>query len=234
MRKLAHWCVGHRLVVVAIWIVGARRRLDRRRVRRDRLPGHVQAQRHPELRRAAPAAGVGAEGRRRQRAGRVRGRRGHGPRRRGAGAGSRRRSSGPEQIPGVVGVQSPFGADGAAQISRDGRIAYADVRLAKESINYEQPESKEIIDAVRSDAGDGLRVEVSGQVARQVGAAEPQQHRHRRRRRARRAAARLRLAPRRRDAAPDHGPRARRSRSASPGCSRTSSRSRRSPRSSRC
>ena len=210
-----------------------RGRLGRRRVRRVGLPGHVQAQRHPELRRAAPAAGVGAEGRRRQRTGRVRGRRGHGPRCRGAAPDHGHAGADPGdpgRRRGAVALRR--GRSGADLTRRAHRLRG---RAAREGVDQLRAAGVQgIIDAVRSDAGDGLRIEVLRPGRAPVGPAEPQQHRHRRRRRARRAAARLRLGPRRRDAAPRSRASRSGSRSASPGCSPTSSRSRRSRRSCRC
>ena len=166
MRKLAHWCVQHRVIVIALWVVAlvgvSVASGSAGTAYRDtfKLSGTQSFDAQRLLQESAPKAAGDSE--------RVVFAVDRGTVREAA---AKRRITAAlgriQRIPGVVGVQSPYGPDGAAQISRDGRVAYADVRLAKESIGYEQPESKRIIDAVRADAGDGLRIEVSGQVARQ-------------------------------------------------------------------
>ena len=65
----------------------------------------------------------------------------------------------------VVGVASPFGDEGARQISEDGKTAYAEVALDRTVNEYTPAEAKALVDPVLAAADDGLRVEVGGAVA---------------------------------------------------------------------
>ncbi len=167
MRKLAHWCVRHRVIVIAVWIaalvaVGMAAGSAGTAYRDTfKLSGTQSFDAQRLLQESAPKAAGDSE-----RVvfavedGTVR------------SAAAKQRITATlerlERFPGVVEVQSPFAPTGAAQISKDGSVAFADVRLAEESIAYEPPESKEFVEAARADAGDGLQVEVAGQVARQA------------------------------------------------------------------
>jgi putative drug exporter of the RND superfamily len=65
----------------------------------------------------------------------------------------------------VVAVASPFRAGGAAQVSEDGRTAYADVALDKTADEYTPSQAAALVEPVLA-AGDGvLRVEAGGPVA---------------------------------------------------------------------
>ncbi|MEO6714589.1 MAG: MMPL family transporter [Mycobacteriales bacterium] len=66
----------------------------------------------------------------------------------------------------VVGVSSPFSEQGARQISRDGKTAYADVDLDKRDNEFTAAEAKRLVRPILN-AGDAtMRVEVSGAVAK--------------------------------------------------------------------
>lgn len=65
----------------------------------------------------------------------------------------------------VVGVASPFAADGVRQISADGTTAYADVALDKTHSDFTIQEAKDLVEPILATSGDTLQVEVGGQVA---------------------------------------------------------------------
>ncbi|MCW2765980.1 MAG: family transporter [Nocardioides sp.] len=65
----------------------------------------------------------------------------------------------------VVGVASPFAADGARQISADGTTAYAEVALDKTHSDFTIQEAKDLVEPILASANDTLQVEVGGQVA---------------------------------------------------------------------
>ena len=67
------------------------------------------------------------------------------------------------QLNHVAGVVSPYAPEGARQISRDGKIAYASLQLDV-SYNEEFPvaDGRRLIDLVERNSGDGVRFEVSG------------------------------------------------------------------------
>ncbi|MGW1926423.1 MMPL family transporter, partial [Streptomyces massasporeus] len=64
--------------------------------------------------------------------------------------------------PDVGSVASPYGEAGAAQISEDGRTAYASVTFTKQGNELEIEQMKALIETARAPAGDGLAVEVGG------------------------------------------------------------------------
>jgi len=64
--------------------------------------------------------------------------------------------------PNVVSVKSPYAAAGAAQISRDGTIAYATVNFDKEVQDVPKGSYTKVIDLAKGARGDGLRVELGG------------------------------------------------------------------------
>ena len=69
-------------------------------------------------------------------------------------------------LPTVASVASPFAPGGATQIARDGRIAFANVTLAKQAIGVTTSEAKDFVDTARAADSEGLQVEVQGQVAK--------------------------------------------------------------------
>ena len=69
----------------------------------------------------------------------------------------------------VVGVVSPFSAEGARQISAKGTIAYADIELDKVGTEITPADAKALIGLIRKADSSDLHVEAGGQVA---GAAE--------------------------------------------------------------
>ena len=67
--------------------------------------------------------------------------------------------------PHVMGVASPFSEGGAAQISQDGKTAYALVALDKTVDEYTPAQAKGLVEPVLAAGDDTLRVEVGGPVA---------------------------------------------------------------------
>lgn len=69
---------------------------------------------------------------------------------------------------GVGEVTDPYGARGAAQISRDGRIAYAQVTFAEQANAVPKDLVQDVVDAAEHARGDGLQVELGGQAITRV------------------------------------------------------------------
>lgn len=66
-------------------------------------------------------------------------------------------------LPDVGSVVSPYSKEGAGQISKDGRIAYASVTFTKLGNELQVEQIQKVVDTARAPAGDGLRVETGGQ-----------------------------------------------------------------------
>jgi RND superfamily putative drug exporter len=69
-----------------------------------------------------------------------------------------------ERLPGVVGVQSPFAPGGERRISRDGRIAFAEIQYGRRANAIPTDEVTELLRLADAAAGDGVTVEAGGQV----------------------------------------------------------------------
>ena len=67
--------------------------------------------------------------------------------------------------PHVTGVASPFGDDGADQVSPDGRTAYALVALDRTADEYTPAQAKQLVEPLLAAGDDTLRVEAGGPVA---------------------------------------------------------------------
>jgi putative drug exporter of the RND superfamily len=65
-------------------------------------------------------------------------------------------------MPEVAGVVSPYGPQGAVQISRDGRIAYATVNFTKPSDNLAEGDIKRVVGAAEAARAPGLNVQLGG------------------------------------------------------------------------
>ncbi|MFC7310392.1 MMPL family transporter [Streptomyces monticola] len=66
------------------------------------------------------------------------------------------------QLPGVASVVSPYHADGAGQISRDGHTAYATVTFEQPARSVDKAEARAVVDTAKAAQSDGLRVELGG------------------------------------------------------------------------
>ena len=71
-------------------------------------------------------------------------------------------------MPEVAAVVSPYGPHGAAQISRDGRTAYATVDFAKQANNLAKADITRVIDAAKAARAPGLNVQIGGQAIEQT------------------------------------------------------------------
>src|ERR1700750_3391923 len=71
-------------------------------------------------------------------------------------------------MPEVAAVVSPYGPHGAAQISRDGRTAYATVDFAKQANNLARADITRVIDAAEAARAPGLNVQIGGQAIEQA------------------------------------------------------------------
>jgi RND superfamily putative drug exporter len=67
--------------------------------------------------------------------------------------------------PHVTAVVSPFGDQGSFQVSKDQKIAYADVQTDKQGQDFTIAEAKTLVDKIRAaDGKSGVQVEAGGQV----------------------------------------------------------------------
>jgi RND superfamily putative drug exporter len=76
------------------------------------------------------------------------------------------------KLPHVSEVASPYGSDGAAAISDDGKIAYATVQYDTTTNKLEKDDIKKLVSTSREAGGNGLQVEVGGQPIEEVRAEE--------------------------------------------------------------
>ncbi|MER5499729.1 MULTISPECIES: MMPL family transporter [unclassified Streptomyces] len=67
-----------------------------------------------------------------------------------------------EELPGVGSVTGPYGTAGAAQISEDGRTAYATVTFDRQVDDIPVAQAQALVDTARAAAGEHLQVEVGG------------------------------------------------------------------------
>ncbi|MBT2412893.1 MMPL family transporter [Streptomyces sp. ISL-12] len=67
------------------------------------------------------------------------------------------------RMEGVGAVSSPYGADGAAQVSRDGTIAYAQVTFTEQANSVELAVIEDVVDTAQDAERAGLTVELGGQ-----------------------------------------------------------------------
>ncbi|MEU3334369.1 MMPL family transporter [Streptomyces sp. NPDC006668] len=73
------------------------------------------------------------------------------------------------KMPGVGAVTSPYtGPRGAAQISRDGTIAYAQLTFAKQANEVSEDVIHDVVDTAHGAAREGLKVELGGQAIQRV------------------------------------------------------------------
>ena len=70
-------------------------------------------------------------------------------------------------LPHVAGVDSPFKAGNEAQVSKDGRIAFANVTMDDDVVGLPIDAGKDLVKGAQSFASDGLQIEVGGQAIEQ-------------------------------------------------------------------
>jgi putative drug exporter of the RND superfamily len=68
------------------------------------------------------------------------------------------------KFPHVSEVANPYEGDGAAAISKDGQVAYATIQFDVTNDKLDKDKTEEIISTAQAAAGDGLQVELGGQV----------------------------------------------------------------------
>ncbi|MCM2389346.1 MMPL family transporter [Streptomyces albipurpureus] len=66
-------------------------------------------------------------------------------------------------LAGVGEVVSPYAPQGAAQISEDGRTAYAQITFAEQADAVPKPLVEDVVDITEGLAGDGVQAEIGGQ-----------------------------------------------------------------------
>jgi putative drug exporter of the RND superfamily len=71
-------------------------------------------------------------------------------------------------MPEVAAVVSPYGPRGAAQVSRDGRTAYATVNFTKQANDVAKADITRVIDAAKAARAPGLSVQLGGQAIEQT------------------------------------------------------------------
>ena len=71
-------------------------------------------------------------------------------------------------LPEVASVASPYSAGAAAQVSKSGQVAFASVTLDKQSVKFTVSQADQFVNTARAAAGGGLTVAVEGQVAEQT------------------------------------------------------------------
>ncbi|KUN26270.1 hypothetical protein AQJ23_13900 [Streptomyces antibioticus] len=72
------------------------------------------------------------------------------------------------KMPGVGAVTSPYGDRGAAQISKDGKIAYAQLTFTKRANEVPKELVEDVVDTAQAAERDGLQVELGGQAIQRV------------------------------------------------------------------
>jgi RND superfamily putative drug exporter len=71
------------------------------------------------------------------------------------------------KLPEVAAIVSPYSSVGAGQISKSGRVAFANVTMTKLATSFSVAQSRQFVNSARAGAGSGLQVAVAGQVAEQ-------------------------------------------------------------------
>ncbi|MGH2885017.1 MAG: MMPL family transporter, partial [Solirubrobacteraceae bacterium] len=76
-------------------------------------------------------------------------------------------------LPHVTGVASPYGSHGSAQISRSGRVAFANVTFDVQDNQVSNQSAQTFVSTARAGSGHGVEIEVDGQVAETVAQSGP-------------------------------------------------------------
>ncbi|MGH2850870.1 MAG: MMPL family transporter, partial [Solirubrobacteraceae bacterium] len=164
MRSVATWCVRHRRVVVASWLVALialtaiSQSVGTRKAESFSLSGTQSAKALNLLQRVAPKASGDREqvvvavthGKLADRAVRTQ-----------VDAMLAKVAS----LGYVASVASPYAPAGAAQISRSGQVGFANVTLDKQAVNISNAQATQLVATARTGARNGVQVAVEGQVA---------------------------------------------------------------------
>ncbi len=162
MSAIARWCYRHRFVVITAWVValiglGALSQAVKSDYNNSfSLPGTGSTTAQQLLARAVPAQAGDSDT--------IVWQVSHGTVRDPAVAA--RMSAMLRQVatmPEVAAVASPYGPRGAAQVSRDGRTAYATVDFTRQANNLAKADVARVIDAAEAARAPGLDVQLGGQ-----------------------------------------------------------------------
>ena len=162
MSAIARWCYRHRFVVIAAWVVvlfglGALSQAVKSDYNNSfSLPGTGSTAAQQLLARAVPAQAGDSDT--------IVWQVGHGTVRDPAVAA--RMTAMLRQVatmPEVTAVVGPYGPRGAAQVSRDGRTAYATVDFARQANALAKADVTRVIDAAKAVRAPGLDVQLGGQ-----------------------------------------------------------------------
>ena len=168
MKSLARWCVRHRRIVVALWLIAlvgatfASRAVGTAYTSSFSLPNTQSTQAANLLQAASPKIAGDTE----QIVFK-------------APAGQTIESPAVKatindtlatlgSFPNVTTIQSPFSPEGASQVSKDGTIAFARVTFDKSSFEISQATSVKFVNAALKNDGHGVTIAVAGQVAEQA------------------------------------------------------------------
>src|SRR2546429_8196417 len=162
MSAIARWCYHHRFVVIAAWVVvlfglGALSQAVKSDYNNSfSLPGTGSTAAQQLLARAVPAQAGDSDT--------IVWQVDHGTVRDPAVAA--RMTAMLRQVatmPEVAAVVGPYGPRGAAQVSRDGRIAYATVDFARQANALAKADVTRVIDAAKAARAPGLDLQLGGQ-----------------------------------------------------------------------
>jgi RND superfamily putative drug exporter len=164
MRRVAHWCVTHRLAVIATWIVVLvatvfiESSTGSNYSSGNSLSGTQSAAARNLLRQASPGAAGDSE----QIVIATHGGSVTAPATR---AQVQPMLAKVAQLPNVASVTSPYSAAGSKQISRDGTVAFATVDFTKDANAIAASQATTFVNTARAPNSQGLQVDVLGQVA---------------------------------------------------------------------
>ncbi|WP_330174647.1 MMPL family transporter [Streptomyces sp. NBC_01498] len=163
MSRLAHWCFLHRRLVVALWLVllvatvAADRSLGSKYNESASLPGTDAQAAVTLLTDNFPAASgesdqivIEATGGATVRSDSVR-------------TPVTDALTKVAALPGIASVVSPYSPRGAAQISKDGTIAFADVSWKMKAADVTKSDARKLIDAAETAEGPNVRISLGGQ-----------------------------------------------------------------------
>ena len=72
------------------------------------------------------------------------------------------------RLPDVASITSPYSPAGAGQVSRSGQVAFAVVTMSKQASKFSTAKATQFVNTAKAGAGRGLEVAVGGQVAEQT------------------------------------------------------------------
>jgi RND superfamily putative drug exporter len=166
MRTLATWCVRHRRIVLAGWVVAlvaaaaALSSAGSDYKNSFSLNGTQSFEAQQLLQKAAPKASGDREqiviavdhGKVTDAAAKAR---------------AEQMLSRVAKLPDVAGITSPYSSAGATQISKSGQVAFATVTMTKLAPSFSVSQAQQFVNTARTGNGDGLQVAVGGAVAEQ-------------------------------------------------------------------